>query len=239
MNWKGVVLIACLTQQLVACKQRKEAVSTREMTPDAVYFDYQVKGSEDDDRVTVLANFREFDEYGYALKLDTPSTVKFDGELMQGTTLKIPGTYYEIQKDTASFAGQHQLEFTDIERNRHVEKFNFQPLALVKPLPEKILAADLELELLGLERGDRVHILLTDTAYASEGLEREDTVLDGKILITAEELAGLAEGPVQLELVREQVRDITREGHTRGRLTIRYGIKKEFLLRHPKKEAAD
>jgi hypothetical protein len=237
-RWSAVFfpLVILLT---MACKQRKEAESTREMIPDAVYFDYQVRGNEEDDSVTILANFREFDQYGYALKLDTPSTIRLDGDLLSGTTLKIPGTYYEVQKETVSFTGQHQLLFTDIEKKVYVEKFNFQPLTLTTPLPATLPVADLKIGLAGLDSGDIVHILLTDTAYASEGVERQDTVTNSSIMITAEELAGLSEGPVQLEIVRERVRSITKDGQVRGKLAVIYGIKREFLLSHPKKPQAE
>jgi hypothetical protein len=230
MQWPRVVCILSLVLISASCKQKKEAESTREIVPEAIFFDYQVRGDEGSDSVSVLLNYREFNEFGYGLKLDTPSKVQLDDEIIRGVTLKIPGTYYEVQKAAPGFAGTHRLKYTDIDKNEYVEQFNYTPLVLVTPVPGSLPVADLELTLEGFAKGDIIHILLTDTAYASEGIERQETVKNGRILITAEELAELEPGPVQLELVKENIRAISTEGRIRGKLAVIYGLKREFIL---------
>lgn len=225
-----VVCFLSLVVISASCKQKKEAESTREIVPEAIFLDYQVRGDEGSDSVSVLANYREFNEFGYGLRLDTPSKVQLDGEILEGVTLKIPGTYYEVQKAASIFSGSHRLTYTDINKNEFVEQFAYTPLVLATPVPDTLPVADLELTLQGLDSGDVVHILLTDTAYASEGIERQEAVKDGRILITAEELAELAAGPIQLELVKENIRAISTEGRVRGKLAVIYGLKREFIL---------
>lgn len=222
-----IMILLCL---IVSCKQKKDAESTGQVPADVIYIDYQVRGNEGNDSVTILANFREFDEFGYALKLDTPAMVQLDDELIQGTTLKIPGTFYEVQKKLDDFSGTHKLRFTDANKKVYEEAFTYQPMVLTSALPDIVTDSVLILELQGLDSNDMVHVVLTDTAYASEGIERIDTVKNNRIIITAKELAGLANGPIQLELQREMVRPVMDRRILRGKLSIMYSLRREFTL---------
>jgi len=215
---------------LAACKSEKERESTSEMEPDGIFHDYQVNANEDTDSVTVLLYFREYDEFGYGLRLDTPATILFDGQAVPAYKLEIPGSYYEVNRYAPDFAGRHSIQYTDKRGQLAEIPFNYQPMQVVSELPAVLTSDSLLIQLSGVDSGDIVHIVLTDTTYAGEGIERLDTVYGGKILISAGELASLAPGPVQLELIRETSRELGEEGHMRGQLRTTYHIRREMTL---------
>ncbi len=216
---------------LFSCNNDDSDVNrSREVDPASIYFDYRVMGEEGNDSVTVLLHYRYAGENGSALTLDAPSQVKLDGQLITGDSTKMTGTFYEIQKPLEGFAGKHRIEFIDGDNKKYEEEFSFQPIKLRTEIAETVPRGNIELQLDGVQPGDNIRILMTDTAYASEGIDRTDTVKDGRLLITAEELKQLADGPIQLEIIKESetpVNKATREG---GWLSITYRLKREFIL---------
>ncbi|MCX6317347.1 MAG: hypothetical protein NTW29_08650 [Bacteroidetes bacterium] len=230
MKKKGGFFCILAVLIVVSCKQKKEALSTNEVSPENIYYDFQVNAAEGNDSVTILANFREFDEFGYSLKLDTPSVIMFDGTNLPGTTLEIPGTFYETQRSLADFAGMHRFQFNDRGNQPFSDSFTFRPLTLTSQLPPVVTDSILVLEFEGLDTNDLIHITLTDTSYAGEGIERIDTAKNARIVISASELAGLTNGPVQLELARENVRPLLQRRRPRGKISITYRLRREFTL---------
>ena len=71
---------------------------------------------------------------------------------------------------------------------------------------------------------------MTDTSFTSDGINRLDTVKNGQIIVTGKELENLVNGPVQLEFIKEFEKSIKRGTITRGRLSLSYSIKRNFLL---------
>jgi hypothetical protein len=209
-----------------------EVGSSKDVNPESIFFDYQVRGEEGNDVVTVLLQYRFAGENGTTLTLDGSSSVKLDGQLITGDSSKMTGAYYEVQKPVAEFSGKHSIVFANIDKKEYKEEFNFQPMRLLTAIPENLQRGeDLVLELGGLQAEEYVRVLLTDTAYANEGIERTDTVKNGRLIITNTELEALADGPIQLELIKERetpIKNGTKEG---GRLSVSYGLKREFVLK--------
>jgi hypothetical protein len=84
----------------------------------------------------------------------------------------------------------------------------------------------------GLNPIDYVRVFATDTSFASPGINRIDTVRNGRIIISLADLKPLVNGPINLEFYKEDERPIkngTKEG---GVIAITYGIKKEFELKN-------
>lgn len=208
-------------------------VGSSEADPEFIYFDYQVKGEETNDSVTVLLQFRQDYANGRTLKLDPPSQVTLDGELLKADSTKITGAFYEIQKQVDSFAGPHTILFTGVNKTQYKETFSFQPLQLLTSLPETLPAEDLWLELAGTEPGDLVRLVLTDTVFGSEGIDRLDTLADNRLLISREDLAGLAPGPIQLFLVKETNQPLKNGTYSGGNLFSTFELRREFMLSKP------
>jgi hypothetical protein len=208
-----------------------EIGGSKDVNPETIWFDYQISGEEGRNDMTVMLQFRFAGENGTTLVLDNPSKVELDGEFIKADSSKMTGAFYEIMKPVKEFTGKHTITFTDINKKQYKEEFSFQPISLKTKLPATIEREELLFELDGLNHVDYVRVLLTDTAFRSEGINRVDTVKNGRIIISKKDLETVVNGPVQLELIKEdekRIRNGTAEG---GRISIIYGLKREFVLR--------
>ena len=229
MNRLFVLLVSILSISLAACTSN-EIGNSEDVNPESIYFDYKIWGEEGNDNLTVKLQYRFAGENGTTLLLDEPSKVELDGEILKADSSKITGVFYEVQKPVASFTGKHTITFTAGNNKQYREVFNFQPVSLANPVPAAIQRGNLVFLFNGLSREDNVRVLMTDTAYLSEEINRVDTVTNGRLIISKEELMALSNGPVHLEITKEYekaVRNGTREG---GKISISYGLKREFIL---------
>lgn len=214
---------------LVSCNNN-EIGSGNDVKPEAIYFDYKIWGDEGNDNLTIKLQYRVGGENGTTLTMEKPAKVELDGELIPVDSSKMSGAFYEIHKPIEKFSGEHTINFSDINEKQYKEKFRFQPLKLKTVLPEVVERGKIRLEVDGLDAGGLVRVILTDTSFASEGINRLGTVKNGQIIITKEDLENLVNGPIRMELIKEEERPVkngTREG---GRLSISYGLKREFIL---------
>lgn len=205
--------------------------SNSDINPDEIYFDYKISAGESDDNLTVILQYRNGGEDGDAFTLMEPGKVLIDGEAIAGDSSKMTGTYYEIHKPIASFSGKHSIEFFHWDKKRYNEEFNFQPLRLLTEIPDTISREGLVLQFDGLEPEDYVRVLLTDTSFFSDGVNRLDTVRNGRLIISKDELVTLADGIVSLEFIREFERPVKNGTKAGGRVVITYNIKREFILK--------
>ena len=93
-----------------------------------------------------------------------------------------------------------------------------------------MFSTELVFEFNGLENEDFVRVVLTDTSFENDGINRLDTVLNNQIIISKAELNNLTNGPIQLEFIREYERPILKRKEESGRLAITYKLKREFIL---------
>ena len=198
------------------------------MNPDALWFDYQVTGKEGNDNLTIMLQYKYGGEDGNAI---AAGNVLLDGEILPADSTKMTGVFYELHKPVASFTGNHTILFTDFNNKQYKEAFNFQPLLLVKPLTDTLHRSELVFRLEGLDREEKIRVLLTDTSFINNGINRVDKLINGNLFISKADLESLANGPVQLELVREQERMLKNGTEEVGRLLITYSLKREFFLK--------
>lgn len=221
----GLVFIA-------GCKGNdKKVEGSRDVSPGSIYFDYKISADEESDSITVLLHYRYGRKTGPSLLLEDPEQVSFDGQPLTADSSPIGGAFYEARAAAAGFEGPHRIVFTDRNGRQHEEIFEFRPLTLTQPLPDSIERSDLVLELAGFEKGNLLHVLLTDTSRYSDGISREDTAGTGPVVITRDELDALAAGPVFLELLREQQVPVKNGTARGGTLTISYALRREFILK--------
>ncbi len=181
--------------------------------------------------MTVKLQYRFAGPNGTTLVLAAPAKVELDGVEIQVDSSKMSGAYYEMTRSVKDFTGHHIITFTNLDGKEYKEEFNFQPISLKTALPVSLTRADLIFEVEGLAPKDYIRVMMTDTASFSEGIVRLDTVINGRITITRQELARLANGPIYFELYKEdekRVKNGTKEG---GKLAISYGLKREFVLK--------
>jgi hypothetical protein len=200
----------------------------KDVDPDAIFFDYIIRGDEDDSNVTLYLQFRIGGPNGYTLTLKDPAKVELDGEIIPVDSAKLTGAYYEIQKPADSFVGKHTITFTDFNKKEYSQEFEYKPFSLETELDD-VSRGDLVFELEGLDKEDYLHVSATDTSFTSRDIIEIDTVRNGKLIIPAHKLRYLNDGPITLLLSKETQKVIRNEIH--GRITVNYGLKREFELR--------
>jgi hypothetical protein len=225
--------VGCISVAGFACRHNDKRAgigSSSEVSAESVFLDYQVMGEEGNDSITLLLQFRAWNEYGGTLLLDPPGAVQLDGEFIKADSANVTGAYYEIQKPVAGFNGDHTILFTYNADKKNTAHFTFQQMELATEIPPRVYHDSLDLSFRGLDSGDLVRVLLTDTLFGSEGIDRLDTVKNGHIIITPDNLKMLTNGPIQLQLVKESETPIKNGDKRRGRLYMSYRLKREFLL---------
>jgi len=208
-----------------------EIGNSKDVNPDAVFFDYEIWAEEGKEDVTINLQYRMGGPNGTTLVLDEPCQVLVDGEKLQPDSAKFSGAYYELQKPVASFVGKHSIIFTDLNKKEYKEEFEFTPFIISPNVPAVLKRGDLVFDLKGLEPVDYIRVLFTDTSFTSNDINEVDTVKNGRLVISAERLITLKNGPINLQLYKElekSVKNGTREG---GKLSITYGLKREFELK--------
>lgn len=224
LPWLPVLLFS------VSCNSN-EIGNSKDVNPEAVYFDYRVWGDEESGDITVRLQYRFAGPNGTTLVLQDPSKAELDGTVIPADSSKMNGAYYEVIKPVKDFTGRHTIVFTDLNGKQYKEEFSFKPISLKANLPATITRGDLVVELSGLAPKDYVRVTMTDTAAFSEGIARIDTIMNGRLAITKEDLATLASGPVYFEIFKEDEKRIKNGTMEGGRLSLSYGIRREFVLK--------
>ena len=208
-----------------------EIGNSKDVNPEAIYFDYEVWADETNPDVTVHLQYRMGGKNGTTLVLDAPSKVRFDGEEMKLDSAKVTGAYYEVQKPTGTFAGKHTITFTDHNKREYKEEFEFIPFTL-DSLPAVMTRGDLVFTFHGLDSVDYLDVALTDTSFHSADInDTGDTVRNGRLVIPAHRLSALVNGPINLQFYKEAVRPVKNSTKEGGRILIRYGLRRDFELR--------
>lgn len=214
---------------VIGCRNNKSE-NNEEINPEAIYFDYKITGAEDDDNLTVMLQYKNGGIEGDAVAIEEWGKVLLDGEQLVADSAGMTGTFYEVYKPIATFGGKHSIDFFPGNQKKYTEEFDFQPFSFLAPISDKFSRNNLVFDFNGLKDGEIVRVLLTDTSFTSNGINRLDTVKNGHIIVTGKELENLVNGPVQLEFIKEFEKSIKRGTITRGRLSISYSIKRNFLL---------
>jgi hypothetical protein len=230
MNRLIVLLIVSTCLLFAACSGRwkREKVAFH-----GIYSDYRIWGDEEGGNVSVKLQFSLGGPDGPSRLLEPPASVEFDGEKLGPDSSRFNGAYYELVRSIEDFDGSHEITFTDDSNRVYKTAFDFPIISFKNPVPAEIgkKTGDLVLELNGLKAGDRVRVSLVDTTFLGRGLERLDTVKDGRIVINQTALSYLKNGPINLSLTREEERWLTQPAPEGGHLYISYGLRREFVLR--------
>lgn len=225
------ILVASVV--LLASCTSNEIGNSKDVNPEAVYFDYEVWAEEGKEDVTINLQYRMGGPNGTTLVLNEPSQVILDKEKLQLDSAKFSGAYYEVQKPLGNFSGNHTIVFTDFNKKEYKEDFEFVPFSLNPDMPEVISRGDLVFHFSGLDPVDYIRVSLTDTSFTSDDINDVDTVRNGRLVITADRLSTLKNGPINLQFIKEQERLLKNTSAEGGKLSITYGLKREFELKAP------
>ncbi len=220
----------CIVYMLASCASN-EVGNSKDVNPDAIYFDYHISGDEESGYITVKAQYRFGGPNGTTLVLNEPANVKLDGEPLQADSSKMNGAWYELLIPAKEFSGHHSIVFTDHNNKEYKEEFDFTVISLKKEIPPVLSRDTLVFELERVQPGDRIKLLLTDTAYYSRGIDRVDTVQNGRIMISKQDLDNVKNGPVAIEFYKEEERELKETTAEGGKINISYGLKRVFELK--------
>ncbi len=196
--------------------------------PADLVLDYQINAKEGDDNLSVLLQFRNpiNDD---AIELKAPEQVRLDGEILMVDSAK-KHYFYEAFLPIDSFQGIHEILFTDREKRQFKKEFRFEHFKMNTMIPDSIDRDSLQLEFSGVSEDDQITMILTDTSFVNDDINRVLPEGVSKIVLGPEDLDNLRSGPVRLEFIRETMIYFKNE-HFRGGMQINYSLKREFILK--------
>lgn len=204
--------------------------NSNEVSTDAIFFDYKIKGEEKDSIITVYLQFRIGGPNGVTLLLDDPAKVELDGELIPVDSAKLTGAYYEIQKPLGSFIGKHTITFIDLDRKEYKEEFEYGVFGLRSEMPSIVHRGNMIFNLDGIKNNDLIRVTATDTSFSSRDINEIDTARNGRLIISSGKLKNLVNGPIILLFSKETVRQVKNGTKAGGRIITSYGLQREFEL---------
>lgn len=214
---------------LFSCN-RKDKRATVITEAEKMYLDYQVLAQEGDDNLTVLVRFRDGEE-GEALMLPPDAEILLDEMTLQVDSSKRTGGFYEVHLPIDSFQGVHHLLLKQGGKLIHDQAFAFSRMRMQEEPADSLSRGELVFRFTGLEKEDFVRVIATDTVFYSEGINRLDTIRDNELRISRNDLALLENGPVQLVFSREWEQPFGEKGKPRGRISINYTLRRDFILK--------
>jgi len=200
---------------------------------DTIFFDYRIRGEESDSNVTVYVEFKRGGPNGSVLALNAPATVSLDGQTFPTDSAKLTGAYYEIRRPARSFSGKHEIIFTDPYKKEHKAEFDFQPFYLSQEIPAEVWRDSLVIHFKERDKEEYFRVSATDTSFASRDIVELDTVRNGKLVVPANKLKNLVDGPIVLLLSRELEKHFQSGPEVWGRVVVSYGMEREFTLKTP------
>jgi len=229
MNLRAAAAIVLLLLFFLSCTNidvRKE-----KSDPNDIYFDYIAWGDEETGTITLKLQFRAGGPNQRAMLLQSPSTVMLDNQLLQPDSTKFMGAYYEFTAPTRDFGGEHSIVFTDNKNHQYKTLFEF-PVVRFRSEPDSVIGRrDMVLDLEGLKAEGHIRVLMTDTSFYGRGIEKIDSFDNNPLVITREDLRDLKNGPVYMELFREEDRELTETMNAGGRFYLSYSLNRSLFLK--------
>jgi len=222
----GVPLFIGLAVILVGCSNQEK--THNEIDYNQLYFDYSITGEENNDNVTCVFQYKYGGEEGKAVNIE-PAEMVLDADRIKTDSAKLTGFFYEIQKPVDSFQGKHTIVFKTPGKEYRNE-FEFFPFTS-EELPKKVHRKAFSIQLKDFpSREKSVRLLLLDTAFESSGFNDLVAVINGKVTIDTDILQSVKNGPIILEMYIEQEIPLRQRTLAGGKISITYGLKKEFEL---------
>jgi hypothetical protein len=131
-----LLLSASILTLLISSCTSNEIGNSKDVNPDAIYFDYKIWAEEGKQDVSIMLQYRFGGANGTTLVLNDPAKVELDGASSYlPDSSRMTGAFYEVIKPLAGFSGDHKIIFTDINKKQYEEEFSFQPFKLSTEIP--------------------------------------------------------------------------------------------------------
>jgi len=212
-----VYIILFLAIVFVSCRQHDR------YKEDDLFFDYRISAEEGSDSASVLVQFKLRRISGPALTLDNKSSIKFDDDTIPLGRSKVTGTYYALTRSVNDISGKHTLTYTSSTGKSYITHFEFYPFSLVSALPDTIRNGGLTVHFTDLDSLDHLQIIITDTSFKGEGVNKTFPVRNRELILSPGDLSKLNPGPLQFEIQHNTEMRINR-----GSLLMSYVMRKEI-----------
>lgn len=223
-------LLLFVSVLLSACNN-VENTKQKNIDPEAIFFTYKIWGEEGNNDVTCMIQYRHGSPDGTAFLLKSPGKVALDGEVLIADSIRLSGVYYEKVKPLTEFSGKHTIDFTDSKGRPFTTDFEFIAFSLVADLPQKIQRKPFRIKLKNFPAAKTaLSLTMTDTAFATEDVNQIYMVTNSEITITDEMLSRLKNGPIALQLTRDEEKQLKYGTKESGKVSISYGLRREFDL---------
>jgi len=226
MGSKTQFFLALITlSSFAACRSNDKTAEGAAVAP--LYEEYTISGEEGREAVTIRAQFKR-GEKGGSLRLIEPAKVLFDGEVLSPDSVGKIGWFYEAQSRLDEFSGPHSFVFVDDKGAEQERTFDF-PLFTLDSLTA-VSRTGLQLGINGLPDNSSVHLIITDTSFASNDINAIDTVRNNELVVSADRLRNLKNGPVNLQIIFKQTQNIQKRGIAGGNLSSTYSLRRLLQL---------
>ena len=214
---------------LISCAD-EDYKTSKQVKPEEIFLDYRISGDEEGGLVTVLLQFRAGGPEENTLVLEAPAKVEFDGHPLESDRVKLSGVVYEAHMAALDFPGKHTIVFTSPEGKTYQEDIDFNLLTISQPVPDTISREDLIIHFDGLDSTNLLRVIINDTSFFSNGIDRTDTVRNGELLVSGNDLLILKNGPCYFEFIRESVRKPRQLPGRGGRIWKSYSLRRTVHL---------
>lgn len=190
----------------------------------------EVRGEEEQAEVTARLQFFGAASRGRSLALPQGGTVRVDEVPLQADSASLSGAYYEAGFSKEQFAGSHRLQVLR-DGAPVVLPFRFRVLGLKEEPPAELDRARLVLRLSGVgPEPVPVRVVLVDTAFRTDDFHQIRTAANGELVLDRGVFAGLAPGPLYLELQLEEEEKVQDKG-LQGTIRSQFVLRRQLQLR--------
>ena len=227
MCGRAFILIVFVSFLIISCRDKERSNWDGNKN---IFASYNFWGEEGKEFITAFFQFHAGEEEDPGFVLDEPAKVYLDDVLLMPDSARQSGVFYEMQIPIKRFAGKHTIRFIDRNNKEYSEEFSFTPFGLLNKLPDTVKRDNLILHFKGLNEKDVLRVVMTDTAFKSEGINEIDTVYNN-LLDLRKFLNAITNGPVTLHLYKEEEQLLHEKGYGKGIISITYALKREFELK--------
>lgn len=225
IHFKRFLPLGSLLLAIAACTSN-EIGNSKDVAPETVYQQYNIRYNESDGKVELRAQFRFGGLNGTTLVLNSPSSVQLDGQSIKVDSSKFGGAFYELSQASSQFVGNHRFVFTDINGKKYENSFAFLPVKLATVPNSASKQQDLTLPFDGstLQPGDRIEVSssATDSTFS---ISHEVVGNQYAVVIPAAQLARQKGEKLMLDIHVERnirLQQLTKEG---GEMEYRQQLK--------------
>ena len=202
MHPKLLFTFTCILITFASCDS--EIGNIKDVNPETVYTNYRVTYEAGDSIVLIRAQFTFAGPNGTTLVLNTPAKIELDGDSIPVDSTTGGGAFYEAKKPVTTFNGTHTLVFTGFNGTKYSQPFTFNAAILATKIPSLIPREALPLGFNGIRDHDSIHLRITDTSGASNGIDTMLLVTHNTAFVAKAVLQRLHPGRLTIRLDKEE-----------------------------------